>query len=386
MKRLALLIFLPTVFIFAQNGPDIFGYFETQMMGANPSGNYYTVHSNKLRFDISSQVSEKVSFAANFDYINYFGKKDWNILEFLPNRISSEIPDSIKPYFILPFSDRSFLDNAYIKVAFKNFDLTIGKQQISLGTGYTWNPTDVFNIKDVLDPTYEQPGHNAIRVDIPLFERVTFTGLLSPEDQWKNYGKMALIKFGISHFDFSLIGIEKIWTFDNFMTFTQSVEKRKLIGGSFAGELFGMGIWGEFAQNYMEKSKDFYEAVLGFDYTFDCQLYMMVEFYRNTLGKDSKDEYNLNDFMRYYLSEQKAVCRDQAYILLNYPLTALLNAGLISIVSITDKSIAIVPNFNYSLSDNAELMGYFNLNVGKEESVFTKEQGNGFLIRLRYFF
>ena len=31
----------------------------------------------------------------------------------------------------------------------------MGKQQISLGTGYVWNPTDVFNIKELFDPTYE---------------------------------------------------------------------------------------------------------------------------------------------------------------------------------------------------------------------------------------
>jgi len=387
MKRIIFLLMTALITnVFCEDGLDIFGYFETQMMGANPSRDYYTVHSNKLRIDISSHLSERVSFAANFDYINYFGKTSWNVLEFLPERITLVISDSLGSFFELPFQDRNFLDNAYIKVSFPLFDLTVGKQQVSLGTGYVWNPTDVFNIKDVLDPTYEQPGHDAIRFDLPILDRMTLTGLVSPGDEWKNFDKMILLKSGIGHFDFTMVGIEKLWTFDDFIYFSQTVEKRKLIGGSFVGELLGMGVWGEFAKNYMEVSKDFYEAVLGFDYTFDFQLYIMVEFYRNTIGKASKDNYTLNGFMRYYLSQQKAVCRDQLYLMLNYPLTALLNVGAMSIVSITDKSIAIVPTFNYSLSDNLELMGYFNVNTGEEGTVFSKEQGTGFLIRLRYYF
>jgi len=47
----------------------------------------------------------------------------------------------------------------------------VGEQQISLGTGYAWNPTNIFNVKDLPDPTYEQPGHTALRADLPVGER-----------------------------------------------------------------------------------------------------------------------------------------------------------------------------------------------------------------------
>jgi len=103
--------------------------------------------------------------------------------EFIPlvtNKLRVDLKSSLTDN--ITFSDRTFLDNAYLKLSLKAFDLTVGKQQISLGTGYVWNPTDVFNIKDPLDPTYEQPGHNALRVDVALGNNTTLTALASTSE------------------------------------------------------------------------------------------------------------------------------------------------------------------------------------------------------------
>ncbi|HID29771.1 MAG TPA: hypothetical protein EYP19_07165 [Desulfobacterales bacterium] len=156
----------------------------------------------------------------------------------------------------------------------------MGKQQISLGTGYAWNPTDVFNTKDLLDPTYEQPGHNAIRLDVPLGSMYSFTALYAVGDGWKNSDKMLGLKGRISHFDYSLIGVEKIWTFHDYtrfdpvrQTYLPLPEKRQMVGATTAGELLGLGIWAEYGYNKMENTEDFYELVVGGDYTFDSQTY-----------------------------------------------------------------------------------------------------------------
>ena len=277
-------------------------------MGATIKSDFYQLYTNKLRVDLKSTLSDNITFAANFDYITYHGKTKWNILDFLASSITSTVPDGMEPFYVIPFSNRHFLDNAYIKLAFKHFDLTVGKQQISLGTGYGWNPTDVFNIKDPLDPTYEQPGHNAVRLEN--------------------------------------------------MNFLESPERRQLLGASTAGELLGLGVWAEYGYNWMENSKDFYELVVGADYTFDFQTYVMVEYYRNTLGKTNYEQYNLNDWMRLFVQEQKAVSRDQIYSFIQHPATDLLNVGISTIFSISDKSLALVPTLNYSLSENVEIMAY----------------------------
>jgi len=377
----------------AQERVELFGYFESQIMGTEIKSDFYQLYTNKLRVDLKSSISENITFAANFDYSTYYGKTKWNILDFLTLSITSTVPQGKESFYIFPFSNRSFLDNAYIKRAFKNFDLTVGKQQISLGTGYVWNPMDVFNIKDPVDPTYEQPGHNAVRFDVLLQSKYTLTALYSPEDTWRNSAKLIQFKGRISHFDYSLIAIEKLWRFHDYaqfdttnMSFLEMPEQRQLLGASTAGELLGLGAWAEYGYNKMEYSKDFYELVVGTDYTFDFQTYIMVEYYRNTLGRTDYEQYNLNDWMRLFANEQKAISRDQIYGFIQHPVTDFLNLGISSIHSISDNSLALVPTLNYSLSENMDVMAYLNFNFGKEGTAYSKLSGNGGLLRARVYF
>jgi hypothetical protein len=299
----------------------------------------------------------------------------------------------MRAFYVFVFSNDTFLDNAYIRFSFNSFDLTVGKQQISLGTGYVWNPTDVFNIKDVLDPTYEQAGHTAIRLDIPLGPMYMLTALYSPEETWDQSTKLVQLKGNISRFDYHLIAVERIWPFSDYtefdpekMSFEDVSENRKMLGGSTVGELLGLGVWAEYAYNWMAKSDDFYELVVGADYTFDFQTYVILEYYRNTWGKSDFEEYDINDWMRFLAAEKKSICQDQAYVYVQHPATDLLNVGLQTVYCISDNSLAFVPTLGYSISDNVEIYAYLNFNLGKEGTVYGKTMGNGGLLRLRAYF
>ena len=377
----------------AQDTVDIFGYYEPQYMGTAVKDDFLQLFSNKLRLDLKWGPLNNVTFAANFDFITYHGKTEWNILDFLPSSVTSAVPDALKPVYVFPFSDRIFLDNAYLKLAFKHFDLTAGKQQISLGTGYVWNPTDVFNIKDPLDPTYEQPGHNALRLDVPLGDSYTLTTLYSPDDEWKSSAKMVQLKGRIAHFDYALIAVEKTWRFHDYtqfdfmnLNFVEMPEKRRLLGASTVGEIFSVGVWAEFAYNWMALTEDFYELVAGLDYTFDFQTYVMAEYYRNTLGKTDFRDYDLNDWMRLMASEQKSISRDQMYVLVRHPVTDLMGLGLSTAYNFSDGSFVLIPTLEYSLSDNVDIVAYFNVNFGKEGTNFAKDLGRGGMIRARVYF
>ncbi len=388
-----LMLILTGTSLRGQDQVELFGYFESQLSGAEVKGNFYQINANKLRIDLKSGFSEKITFTANYDYILYYGKTTWNILDFLSPDIVSSVPQTMSQFYVLRFADRSFLDNAYLKLAFKYFDLIAGKQQVSLGTGYVWNPLDVFNIKDVLDPTYEQPGHNALRFDVPIGSDYTISALYSPEDTWRNSAKMLRFKGRISRFDYTLVGIETRWQFHDYTqfdaakaNFLEMPEKRQVLGGSLAGELLGLGVWAEYGHNRMERSKDFYELVLGTDYTFDFQSSLMVEYYRNTLGKTNEKEYTLNDWMRLFTAEQKTVSRDQVYVLVRHPATDLIETGISGICSISDKSFAIVPSLNYSLWENVDAIAYLNVNLGSRGTAYDRKSGNGGLLRLRVYF
>jgi hypothetical protein len=377
----------------ADDALQIFGYYEPQYLGTRLSGKFYQLFANKLRVDLRADLSEHVTFAANFDYITYHGKKDWDVLEFLSPDVVVQIPEPLRPLYIIPFENENFLDNAYLKLSFPGFDLTAGKQQISLGTGYVWNPTDVFNIKDVLDPTYEQPGHNAVRLDVPVGDRYTVTALYSPESTWGESGKLLQVKGNAGRFDFALTFVETNWIFHDYtrfdaarMNFTSMPERRRLLGGSTAGEVLGLGVWAEYAYSWMDKSRDFSELVLGSDYTFDIQTYVMLEYYHNSRAESDYRAYDLNDWMRFYAAEQKSVARHQLFVLVQHPVTDLLTLGIQNIVALSDGSVAVVPTAGYSLSDNVELFAYLNINVGTEGKAYGRNMGTGGLVRMRVYF
>ena len=380
------LLFLGMQFELHAQKVDIYGYFEPQLMAVVIKDNFYQLNTNKLRIDLESDVGDNVTFGANFDFINYFGKMEWNILDYLPDSVSGVIPPEQKSSYNLSYDERIFLDNAYLKLSFKYADLTFGKQQISLGTGYAWNPTDIFNFKSLLEPTYEQPGHNAIRLDVPIGNEYSIVTIYAPGEILEKSGKLLRLKGKIPHFDYSLIAIEKEWAFTDYLTFTPLIQKRRVLGGDFAGELFGLGVWGEVAYNDLEITKNFYESVIGLDYTFRSGTYLMSEYYRNTQGRTDYKEYDLNNWMQLIMAEKKAISRDQIYAFVNYPVTDFIKVGCSVITSINDGSVALIPTLSYSLFENVELFTYYNFYFGKEGKSFSTNLGNGGIARVRAHF
>ncbi|NOZ60409.1 MAG: hypothetical protein GXO74_01880 [Calditrichaeota bacterium] len=405
---------------------EIFGYFEPQLMGAKISDEFYQLSSNKLRVDLQLKASERFSFGANFDYITYHGKTDWDLKLFMPENVASEVSNiemfgySFNPYR-WEFSDRNFLDNAFVKLSFSKFDLTVGKQQISLGTGYVWNPTDVFNRKDIVDPTYEQPGHNAFRLDIPLGSKWSVTSIYAPTDDWKANDFLLKLKGSLGHFDFSVLGIQKQWKFTDArivdfinQKFYQLPTKRHILGFDFAGELLGLGIWGEAAHNRllienddwleykkqlagislgygnpslpMSLERNYWEWVLGTDYTFDSQTYVMAEFYQNNFAKEDYETYRFNDWMQYFLAETKTITRDQVYAMIQHPVTDLLTASISGIYSFSDESSAVFPMLVYNIFEDVDLTLIGNFYFGKDGTAYAKNLGNGFMARAKVYF
>jgi hypothetical protein len=368
---------------------DIYGYFEPQYTGIYANENYYQFQSHKLRVDLKSTIVKNVEFGADVIYVLYFGATSWNTLDFLSDQVTSQIPSDQRSLFQFIYQDSFYLDNIYARLANYRFALTVGKQQISLGTGYFSNPTDVFNTKDALDPTYEQPGHNAIRFDAYLADRFGIMIMYTPvEWNWQNSGKMVRLKTGFGHFDISVLGYEFQYVTTDFYTFIQTQQQRRLLGADFVGELFGLGVWAEGAYSFLEEeaSEDFYEFLVGTDYTFEGGLYMMCEYHHNSLGKSDYQTYDLNDWMRFFVGETKTISRDQIYGFIQYPLADLFMIGTSAIFSISDQSIAVVPMIQYNIFENVDLTLMFNLYLGEEGKVFSSSLGNGGFIRAQIYF
>ncbi|MCK5739078.1 hypothetical protein KAH55_07850, partial [bacterium] len=184
---------------------DWFGYYEAEADYADMPSNAVFFNYNKLRLDLGATPTDQISVGANVVARFFNGKTELNLLDYLPQKYHPIMPDgNALEYFPYTLADTLFIDNVYLKLAHKYFDLTVGRQQISPGVGYTWNPTDVFNVKNVTDPTYEQTGVDALRLDIPL-RYVTLTAIVQPKTDLKKTTQYYQLKTCTGRFDWSVV-------------------------------------------------------------------------------------------------------------------------------------------------------------------------------------
>lgn len=361
------------------------GYFEPQLSVYELGGNYYQLNSNKLRIDLHSDISESIIFKGNFDYINYNGQTNYDLVDYLPRSITGMLPPGFDS---IPFgySDTIFLDNAYLRIYSGQLTTTIGRLQFSYGSGFAWNPTDLFNKINILDPTYEQPGVDGIRFDFGLGSAYSICLLYSPERNWDKSGKLVRFLGRVSHFDWSL-SVGEI-TLEKYDLLTNRIisSRRNMLGFDFSGELFGLGCHSENGYNYIRKGVDYWENLVGIDYTFTSGWYILLEYYHNQRADSDKDDYDLTDWLDYLTSESKTITRDQLYYYTYYLITDFVNIGGSVIYSISDKSSAIIPMLDYSMSDNLNLTILGNINTGADGTIYSRHLGNGVLFRLRAYF
>lgn len=368
------------------------GYYENQLFPQELNDKLIFQDYNKLRIDLFAEISENVSF--NGDYICrlFHGARRFNSFDFIPANVVSQYAresetsiDSLRPDFDFGYSDEYFLDNAYVTIYSKLANVRIGKQQLPWGSGYSWNPTDIFNEKNLLDPTYEKVGVNAFKLEIPFGKEGVLTGVIGIGERWETSTKGLKIKGHLSGFDLSACFVEKTQESFDYLSFSPLSERRRLLGGDLSGELLGLGLWVEGAYNQMENSDDFGQYLVGADYTFQSGLYLIGEYYRNELGRADKAEYTFDDWMRLLSAEGENLGTDYIYWGEIYPVRELLNWSNYLIVNLNDRSGVFFPWFDYSLNDNAELILVGYVPFGGKETEFG-EFGLGGFARVRVYF
>lgn len=372
---------------------DVFGYYEPQYAGTYAADDYRHLMSNRLRLDLKSTVVDHVEAGADFIGLLYYGTKTWNLLDFVPDAVAESVPAMLQPLYMLPFADRFYAGDAYARLSFRRAALTVGLQQLSFGTGYFANPTDIFNTKDAFDPTYEQPGHNALRLDVQPSSRVSLVGLLAPGADWQATTKLVRAKVGLGHFDLSLQGAEFEHTTTDFtafdtlsMWFARTTDRRRMAGADLVGQVWEIGVWAEGAYFISAVDDDWYEFVAGIDHTLDCGLYLAAEFHRNTQARADWQEYDLNDWLRSVFGETRTLARDQVYGLARYQLTDLVGLGLIGVASTSDGSVALVPTLDWNLFENVDLTLMANVLLGDEGKAYGSTLGSGGILRCRVWF
>lgn len=368
---------------------DWFGYFESEgdLGGVPDQTIFYGYH--KLRLDLDSSPSKDIRIGADIICKQYYGKTHLNFLDFLAPAYHPIVPNQPQtgwdtlaylPYIL---SDTLFIDNMFLEFHHRYFDLTLGKQQLATGVGYAWNPTDIFNLKDLLDPTYENTGITAIRLSIPLGLRTTLSGIVRPANSWNETIQYYEMKSGIGRFDAAVLYSRSQMNLSG-LTGT-IVHTHDLYGFNLEGDLLGAGIRSEFAAHRLDFNQQLqYEYIVGGDYTFTNSLYCLAEFYHNDLGAETTQT-GIDDYLFYYSGERKSLNQNYLFLLAMYPLGNLLDLSAFAIFNLDDQSAIIAPQIVYRIFRDVEISFLASRFIGDSLDEFGYQQ-YGIRLRLRAYF
>jgi hypothetical protein len=357
---------------------DFFGYFENEADLLGLRDGYYNIGYNKLRLDMQTNPIGGLEIGANFITQFYYGNLGIDPRQYLPERLAAELPPADPDVPIEPiFTDTTFLDNVYLRLSKGPVDITLGRQQISTGVGYTWNPTDFFNKKNMIDPTYEQRGVEATRIDIALPLNLGFTAVIQPEGNFETSPQYYRLKSGIGAVDASA---SYLYESPNF------VGSHDIFGLNLEGELLGIGLRTEIAVNRYNLDNDSlqFEYIIGADYTTESSIYILAEYLHNDLGLKQKTG-GIMDYTAYYDGMQHSLNQNYLFLLGQYPWSDVLVIGAFTIANIDDGSIILAPDIQYSLMESVDLSATVMYAIGDGNTEFGIQELSG-RIRLRAYF
>lgn len=279
-----------------------------------------------------------------------------------------------------------FIDRANVRVSLPHADVTVGRQAITWGKTYFWNPLDVFLAFDPrqFDQDYK-PGIDAVRVQIPFgafagFEVVGAAGRTilatgqfeDPQDDvdatWFGSAVVARAFTTVRGFDLSLQG-GKIYGGNQ-------------IGFSLAGEIGPLEVRGEAGQLFAQSGgprmsaqvfgpdvplvDDATVAVVGIGHRFESSLTLECEYFRNGFGDPQQLEESL---VRFATGGTLDLSENLFAAAVSYELLPILLATVGTIVSIDDGSLQVQPRLAWSASDEVEVLGGAIISQGEQPAL-----------------
>ncbi len=348
---------------------DWFGYAEVETDYLKTPKKDYSFGYGKVRFEFDWSLLENIHIAGNINAEKYFGETKWDLLDFIPYD-SVWTPNGILTTFPVTIRDTVYVDNLYSLIHFKSVGITLGRQPISLGTGYAWNPLDIFNQKDLMDPTYEQPGVNALRIEIPIDGRTTVDIIAAEHDSIKTGTKMLQLKTRMGSFDLTLNMAQHhhLFPYWRFVDILTTHHTSTFFGGSIVGQVGEIGIWSEIF-GPTESTAQYYEFVIGADHTLDNGVYFMAEYFHNTLG-GTDDELSIYHYMNAFSGESKSLMQDYLFAMSIFALNDFVSGTISAIGNLNDKSMILMPQLEWNVFENVNLSLIVSQSFGGKDTEF----------------
>ncbi len=362
----------------AYDGVDISGLLEHQLSLSRINRSEAWSAYNQLRITFRADPAARVSAEATLAAISYHGRIQWSPSEIVPDSLRSQVEST--PGVTL--EDRVFLDRAMVDLFWKRVRFQFGIQPLKWGTGYAWNPTDLFTVKSPTDPTYIEEGINAVKVTVPWRTDGYIAAIFVPEDTWNNSGKGIRWLDYLLGFDASVSYLERTLSPISAEAY---VGKERYLGWDITGELWGPGIWAEGAYLFDPNRDDPLKLVVGTDYTTVDGWYFKLEGFHNGDGKSSENDYTADDWLTQLYRSNVFLGENYGLAGVEKTLGDLWRGALYGIGNLSDQSLLINPWLYYDISMSSEIILSAVIPFGGDLAEFRDGNASGF-IRFHVYF
>lgn len=371
MIRIAVIISIALIPCMS-NALNLAGYYENTLLAEyNKKIDEHLLDVSKFRLDFRTGASDnELEFKGNVNFVAYHNDVTFDFTPYLPKAVRDSLVERDISATVTVDKLRIYLDNAYLTWRFGGFRLRIGRQQLRWGPAYSFNPTDLFHRKDMLDPTYEKEGVTALRLSYRWGIGGEFTGIMVPGDKFHSSGYAIRLATHVSAIGYD-VGLTGHMVSDSTSLDPGSLEirkqRRRALGLDFSGGLLGLGFWFEGNYNVMEIEQDFIRAVVGVDYTLENGLYMIFEGLYDERAR-TNTPYTVADWLEsLYFAEPVTRYRFLAGV--RKGVTGLIDGGIYWFGGM-DGSMVVNPRFDLSVAQNADLSVFGAVTFGRENGQF----------------
>ncbi len=355
------------------------GYLEHQFSTSYAGGDWSILDYDRFRVDLEARAGLGTRLATAAVWQLYRGTTTVKLGDLLPEDLVPEVDSTF-----FEIEDRTFLHHAYFALNAGPVEVVAGKQYLTWGSSWAYNPTELFRPKDVLEPTYEREGVGAVSARVSLGALSDVQIALVPEGGIDTSGKVIRARHHVAGFDLSALLAEVHEPVaDDIGAVEAEVVPRLMVGGDLSGELLGLGVWGEAAWSSQD-GDSWMEVTLGGNYTLENGTLLLLEGYFNGRGEWS-DSYALEQWLARALGYRLSLGKGILYGLMSRSFARTWTLGMSGLVNVGDGSAALVPAVAFAFAENVDLTFNGVVPLGPEGSEFGTSDPGGF-VRGRVYF
>ncbi len=358
----------------AQSPAALSGYLEHQFAIDRAAGEWTHLDYDRLRIDLKAEAGRRASVSAAFIGQLYRGDTERDLRAYLPASLAAQF-DSLT----LALSDRMLLNHAFLTVRPGRLEITAGKQFLTWGAAWVFNPTELFRPKNLYEPTYDREGIGAVSVRLPLTTHSDLLVAFVPDGPLGRSGYVARSRHHVSGTDFSLLAAT---LYDASLPGFRS-NRRYTLGGDVSGEALGLGIWLEGTVSSVGERR-WLDAVVGANSTVGESTLLLLEIFHNGRGEIAAP-YDFRDWSERLAGVTRTMGRWNVYAMATREVGQLWRVGLSMIGNPGDRSGVLIPLISYEFAQDVEILFNALLFGGSDESEYGMDRQGAFL-RARVYF